>query len=169
MPRKLENFMFIIVFMLLVFYLLLPERRNVAILYKQKMFLYMNRKNSEVISGRDFKFNKDVFTYGENVVLQPGDAGIAPCSLSYESNVLLFSVKRTVGIGENPLMIVVVNDDTLAKQEIWSEEWMYVKVKAKIGKEKMKMPFVQIICERKNVNKTTQNLVLSKMYNINEH
>ena len=168
MGKKFEMLFFLIVFVLFGFYLFQPERRAVVTLYGQKFFLYMNRANSKVIFGRNFIFERKVSTYGENVILQPGDVGIAPCSLSYGNNTLLFSVKRTIGIGENPVMIVVVTDDTLIKQEIWSKEWMYVKAKVKISKQIMISSFAQIICERKNFNKLSQKLVLSKMYIINK-
>ena len=164
MPRTLERIFFLLTFILFAFYLFQPERQALGFLYRQKFFLYMNRKNSEVIFGRDFRFNRDIFTYGENVVLQPGDSGVATCSLSCGENVLLFSVKRTLGLGNNPRMVVIVNDDTLVNQEIWSEEWMYVKTMVKLKEQKINPSYIQILCQRKNIDNETQGLVLSKLY-----
>lgn len=164
MHRNIEKLFFILIFMSLAFYLLQPERRALTTLYGQKIFLYMNRNNAKVFLGRDFVLERAVFRYGENVVLQPGDIGIAPCSLSYGYNVLFFSVKRTLGIGKNPKLIVLIDGDTLAEQEVWSEEWMYVKAVVKISEQKINSPHIKIICQRKCTGKDTKNLILSKLY-----
>ena len=159
MNKKIEIAFFATVLALLVVFLIQPERRCLAFLYSQKAFLYLNIKNSEVIYAKDFKYNSEVEPYGVNLILEPGDSGCVSLDLEQGKYVLLFSVKKAIGAGENPKFISFFDNDTIANQEIWSEEWMYVRSNFEISEKTKK---VMTIFSRKENH--SLNLILSKVY-----